>query len=153
MYGFSAEAGDDGRLRHGKRLSLTAAKLKRRCGGRGERPENARVFAAREALRVFFFQIADDRFAPVGWRQALNDRRCDAVQSGAHDRAPFAAWAARMREMARSASASAREPAAETVKQRGGTVHRGPMEVPGGDRIIVISDPEGVEVGVVGPGE
>jgi predicted enzyme related to lactoylglutathione lyase len=45
------------------------------------------------------------------------------------------------------------EASAETVKQRGGTVHRGPMEVPGGDRIIVISDPEGVEVGVVGPGE
>jgi predicted enzyme related to lactoylglutathione lyase len=45
------------------------------------------------------------------------------------------------------------EASAETVKQRGGTVHRGPMEVPGGDRIIVISDPEGVDVGVVGPGE
>lgn len=43
--------------------------------------------------------------------------------------------------------------AAATVKQRGGTVHRDPMEVPGGDRIIVISDPEGVEVGVVGPGD
>jgi predicted enzyme related to lactoylglutathione lyase len=41
---------------------------------------------------------------------------------------------------------------AESVKQRGGTVHRGPMEVPGGDRIIVISDPEGADVGVVGPG-
>lgn len=43
--------------------------------------------------------------------------------------------------------------AAATVKQRGGTVLTGPMEVPGGDRIIVINDPEGVTVGVVGPGK
>ena len=43
--------------------------------------------------------------------------------------------------------------AAATVKQRGGTVLTGPMEVPGGDRIIVINDPEGVNVGVVGPGK
>lgn len=44
------------------------------------------------------------------------------------------------------------EVAAEKVKRGGGTVHMGPMEVPGGDRIIVISDPEGAMVGVVGPG-
>ncbi|WNO54463.1 VOC family protein [Stakelama saccharophila] len=44
------------------------------------------------------------------------------------------------------------EEAAETVKARGGTVHHGPVEVPGGDRIIVASDPEGVMFGVVGPG-
>lgn len=42
--------------------------------------------------------------------------------------------------------------AAATVKQRGGTVLTGPMEVPGGDRIIVINDSEGATVGVVGPG-
>ncbi|WP_151955253.1 VOC family protein [Sphingomonas sp. EC-HK361] len=44
------------------------------------------------------------------------------------------------------------EKAAETVKAKGGTVHAGPMEVPGGDRIIVASDPHGVMFGVVGPG-
>ncbi|WP_267396768.1 MULTISPECIES: VOC family protein [unclassified Sphingomonas] len=45
------------------------------------------------------------------------------------------------------------ERAAETVTDHCGTVHRGPMTVPGGDRIIVASDPEGVMFGVVGPGE
>lgn len=45
------------------------------------------------------------------------------------------------------------EEAAEKVKRSGGTVHAGPMEVPGGDRIIVASDPEGVRFGVVGPGQ
>ena len=45
------------------------------------------------------------------------------------------------------------EAAADKVKQGGGTVHMGPMEVPGGDRIIVASDPEGAMVGVVGPGK
>jgi uncharacterized protein len=44
------------------------------------------------------------------------------------------------------------EKAAETVKAKGGNVHAGPMEVPGGDRIIVASDPHGVMFGVVGPG-
>ena len=44
------------------------------------------------------------------------------------------------------------EEAAEKVKKGGGTVHAGPMEVPGGDRIIVASDPHGVMFGVVGPG-
>jgi len=43
--------------------------------------------------------------------------------------------------------------AAAAVKQRGGTVLNGPMEVPGGDRIIVINDPEGANAGVVGPGK
>ncbi len=42
------------------------------------------------------------------------------------------------------------ETAAKVVAQ-GGTVHAGPMEVPGGDRIIVASDPHGVMFGVVGP--
>ncbi|MGN6620362.1 MAG: VOC family protein [Sphingomonas sp.] len=45
------------------------------------------------------------------------------------------------------------EVAAEKVKAGGGTVLHGPHEVPGGDRIIVINDPEGVNVGVVGPGK
>ncbi|MBX9740248.1 MAG: VOC family protein [Beijerinckiaceae bacterium] len=44
------------------------------------------------------------------------------------------------------------EAAAETVRAQGGMVHAGPMEVPGGDRIIVASDPQGVNFGVVGPG-
>ena len=40
--------------------------------------------------------------------------------------------------------------AAAAVKDAGGTVHHGPVEVPGGDRIIIASDPEGVDLGVVG---
>ncbi len=44
------------------------------------------------------------------------------------------------------------EVAAETVRRLGGAVHAGPMDVPGGDRIIVASDPQGVNFGVVGPG-
>lgn len=42
--------------------------------------------------------------------------------------------------------------AADAVTGGGGVVHHGPAEVPGGDRIIVASDPEGVDLGVVGPG-
>jgi predicted enzyme related to lactoylglutathione lyase len=42
--------------------------------------------------------------------------------------------------------------AAAQVKAGGGTVLQGPHDVPGGDRIIVIGDPEEVNVGVVGPG-
>ena len=45
------------------------------------------------------------------------------------------------------------EAAAAKVTAQGGTVHAGPMEVPGGDRIIVASDPHGVMFGVVGPGQ
>ena len=45
------------------------------------------------------------------------------------------------------------EVAAEKVKKAGGKVHAGPMDVPGGDRIIVASDVEGVMFGVVGPGK
>ncbi|MEG3087746.1 VOC family protein [Sphingomonas sp. PB4P5] len=41
--------------------------------------------------------------------------------------------------------------AAEQVTTNGGTVHAGPMDVPGGDRIIVASDPHGVMFGVVAP--
>lgn len=44
------------------------------------------------------------------------------------------------------------EAAAEKVRANGGVVHAGPMEVPGGDRIIVASDQLGVDFGVVGPG-
>ncbi|GGE02586.1 glyoxalase [Polymorphobacter glacialis] len=40
--------------------------------------------------------------------------------------------------------------AAAKVTAGGGTVHAGPMEVPGGDRIIVASDPHGAMFGVVG---
>jgi predicted enzyme related to lactoylglutathione lyase len=43
--------------------------------------------------------------------------------------------------------------AADKVNAGGGTVLHGPQEVPGGDRIIVVSDPEGVNVGIVGPGK
>ena len=45
------------------------------------------------------------------------------------------------------------EAAAAKVAEAGGTLMMGPMEVPGGDRIIVASDPHGVVFGVVGPGE
>ena len=45
------------------------------------------------------------------------------------------------------------EAAADAVRRNGGTVLAGPMEVPGGDRIIVASDPQGVNFGVVGPGK
>ncbi|MFA6117860.1 MAG: VOC family protein [Sphingomonas sp.] len=44
------------------------------------------------------------------------------------------------------------EEAAAKVTKNGGTVHAGPMDVPGGDRIIVASDTLGVMFGVVGPG-
>lgn len=44
------------------------------------------------------------------------------------------------------------EVAKATVEAGGGTVHMGPQEVPGGDRIILASDPHGVTFGVVGPG-
>jgi len=37
------------------------------------------------------------------------------------------------------------------VKQAGGTVLRGPMEVPGGDWVINAQDPEGVHFGLVAP--
>ncbi len=45
------------------------------------------------------------------------------------------------------------EAAAAKVGEAGGTVHHGPQEVPGGDRIIIASDPHGVMFGVVGPGQ
>lgn len=45
------------------------------------------------------------------------------------------------------------EVAAHTVRRLGGAVLMGPHEVPGGDRIIVASDPHGAVVGFVGPGE
>lgn len=41
------------------------------------------------------------------------------------------------------------EAADEAVKASGGTVHMGPMEVPGGERVIMASDPAGVPVGFV----
>ncbi|MEN2786240.1 VOC family protein [Sphingomonas qilianensis] len=41
--------------------------------------------------------------------------------------------------------------AAAKVASGGGTVHAGPMDVPGGDRIIVASDPHGAMFGVVAP--
>jgi predicted enzyme related to lactoylglutathione lyase len=39
--------------------------------------------------------------------------------------------------------------AAVKVREAGGTVHAGPMEVPGGDHVIVASDPHGAAFGVV----
>lgn len=44
------------------------------------------------------------------------------------------------------------EAAADAVRAGGGTVHFGPDEVPGGDRIIIGSDPQGAMFGLVGPG-
>jgi predicted enzyme related to lactoylglutathione lyase len=44
------------------------------------------------------------------------------------------------------------EATAAKVGEAGGTLMMGPMEVPGGDRIIVATDPQGVVFGAVGPG-
>lgn len=44
------------------------------------------------------------------------------------------------------------EVAAEQIKRSGGKVHAGPMDVPGGDRVLVASDPHGVPFGVAAPG-
>jgi uncharacterized protein len=43
--------------------------------------------------------------------------------------------------------------ALEKVKAAGGKVHAGPMDVPGGDRVIVASDREGVPFGLAAPGK
>lgn len=43
------------------------------------------------------------------------------------------------------------EVAAQAVRDNGGTVHMGPVDVPGGDRIIVASDPAGTAFGIVSP--
>lgn len=45
------------------------------------------------------------------------------------------------------------EATAAKVAEAGGQVLMGPHEVPGGDRIIVATDPHGVEFGAVGPGQ
>ena len=37
------------------------------------------------------------------------------------------------------------------VKKAGGKVHAGPMDVPGGDKVIVASDAHGVPFGVAAP--
>ena len=42
--------------------------------------------------------------------------------------------------------------AAAKVKAGGGAIHAGPMEVPGGDMIIVATDPHGAMFGVAAPG-
>ena len=44
------------------------------------------------------------------------------------------------------------ETTAAKVTANGGTVLTGPHEVPGGDRIILATDPHGVVFGAVGPG-
>jgi predicted enzyme related to lactoylglutathione lyase len=41
--------------------------------------------------------------------------------------------------------------AAQTVSGKGGAIHYGPVEVPGGSYIIVASDPHGALFGLVGP--
>jgi predicted enzyme related to lactoylglutathione lyase len=41
--------------------------------------------------------------------------------------------------------------AAESIPAAGGTVHHGPVEVPGGDWVIMASDPQGAAFMVVGP--
>ena len=45
------------------------------------------------------------------------------------------------------------EKAAAAVTAGGGTVHAGPLEVPGGDRVIVASDPHGASFGIASPGD
>lgn len=44
------------------------------------------------------------------------------------------------------------EATAAKVVEAGGKVHAGPMDVPGGDRVIVATDAHGVRFGAVGPG-
>jgi hypothetical protein len=41
--------------------------------------------------------------------------------------------------------------AAERIPAAGGTVHQGPIEVPGGDWVVMASDPQGAAFMVVGP--
>ena len=41
--------------------------------------------------------------------------------------------------------------AAKAVADKGGTILHGPAEVPGGDHIIIVNDPQGAMVGFVGP--
>ncbi|HYJ82841.1 MAG TPA: VOC family protein, partial [Allosphingosinicella sp.] len=41
--------------------------------------------------------------------------------------------------------------AASKITAAGGTVHHGPVEVPGGDRVVMASDPEGARFMAVGP--
>jgi predicted enzyme related to lactoylglutathione lyase len=43
------------------------------------------------------------------------------------------------------------EEVARKIAAAGGTVHHGPAEVPGGDRVVMASDPEGVRFMAVGP--
>ena len=45
------------------------------------------------------------------------------------------------------------EVAADTIKANGGAVLQGPMEVPGGDMVLVATDPAGVRFGVAAPGK
>jgi predicted enzyme related to lactoylglutathione lyase len=41
--------------------------------------------------------------------------------------------------------------AAAKIGAQGGTIHAGPMEIPGGEYAVVASDPQGVMFGIVGP--
>jgi predicted enzyme related to lactoylglutathione lyase len=41
--------------------------------------------------------------------------------------------------------------AAAKIGAHGGTIHAGPMEIPGGEYAVVASDPQGVMFGIVGP--
>ncbi|HEX2764262.1 MAG TPA: VOC family protein [Allosphingosinicella sp.] len=43
--------------------------------------------------------------------------------------------------------------AAARIRASGGTVRHGPVEVPGGDRVVMASDPEGISFMAVGPRE
>jgi predicted enzyme related to lactoylglutathione lyase len=45
------------------------------------------------------------------------------------------------------------EAAAAKIVKAGGKVHAGPMDVPGGDQVVVASDPHGVAFGVSAPGK
>jgi predicted enzyme related to lactoylglutathione lyase len=43
------------------------------------------------------------------------------------------------------------EEAAAKIAAAGGTIHHGPVEVPGGDRVVMASDPQGARFMAVGP--
>ena len=38
--------------------------------------------------------------------------------------------------------------AAERIKANGGTIINGPMEVPGGERVVIATDPQGAAFGL-----
>jgi predicted enzyme related to lactoylglutathione lyase len=102
-----------------------------------------------EAARAFYgelFNWTSEEFMPMGehgeYRFFAHQGTTIGAVSGCVNGAP-AGW----RYYIRVPSISA---AVEAVKSAGGTVAMGPHEVPGGDHIIIGSDPQGAEFALVG---